>query len=134
MALFILENFKKSKEQTSYDIIAAAAKIIKSDIREMTCNKSQYPSLKDMGSIVHAWSGCNSTSVILGKEKPSFLNLVRMSPDIQFASEIMSDFWAARNEVGEAAIQIFIKLYGGKKNCSLQKIRLVSLHLNTYIT
>ena len=29
MASFILENFKKSKEQTSYDIIAAAAKIIK---------------------------------------------------------------------------------------------------------
>ena len=34
MASFILENFKKSEEQTSYDIIAAAAKIIKSDIRE----------------------------------------------------------------------------------------------------
>ena len=83
---------------------------------------------------VHAWSGCDSTSAILGKGKPSFLNLVRTSPDIQSASEILSDFWAARNEVGEAAIQMFIKLYGGKKNCLLQKIRLVSLHLNTYLT
>ena len=96
--------------------------------------QSQCSDVKEHLLFVHAWSGCDSTSAILGKGKPSFLNLVRTSPDIQSASEIMSDFWAARNEVGEAAIQIFIKLYGGKKNCSLQKIRLVSLHLNTYLT
>ena len=58
---------------------------------------------------------------ILGKGKPSLLNFVRTSPDIQSTSEIMSDFWAARNKVGEAAIQIFIKLYGGKKTAHCKK-------------
>ena len=64
--------------------------------------------MKEHLLFVHVWSGCDSTSVILGKENHAFL--VRTRTDIQSASEIMSDFLAARNEVGEAAIQIFIKL------------------------
>ena len=90
--------------------------------------QSQLSDMKDHLLFVHAWSGCDSTSAILGKGKPTFFNLVKKDPIIQSASETMSDFWAARNEVGEAAVNIFIKLYGGKENCSLQKLRLVSLH------
>ena len=88
--------------------------------------------MKEHLLFVHVWSGCDSTSVILGKENHAFL--VRTSSDIQSASEIMSDFLAARNEVGKSAIQISIKLYRGKKYCSLKKVRFVSLHLNTYLT
>ena len=54
MAWFIMENFKKREDQTPNDIIAAAAKIIKSDIRELPCDKSKYPIIDQMDDINYA--------------------------------------------------------------------------------
>ena len=54
MASFILEKFKKTTEQTPNDIIAAAAKIIKSNIREISSDKSEYPALDELGNIDYA--------------------------------------------------------------------------------
>lgn len=54
MAGFILEKFKKMKEQTPNDIITAAAKIIKSDIREIPCDKSEYPSISEISNLEYA--------------------------------------------------------------------------------
>ena len=75
---------------------------------------------------IHAWSGCDSTSAILGKGKPSFLKLVKKSTVVQSASDTMSDYWATK-EVGHAAVKIFTELYGGTTESSLRKMRLVSL-------
>ena len=44
--------------------------------------QSQCSDVKEHLLFVHVWSGCDSTSAILVKGKPSFLNLVRTSPDI----------------------------------------------------
>ena len=49
-----MENFKKREDQTPNDIIAAAAKIIKSDIRELPCDKSKYPIIDQMDDINYA--------------------------------------------------------------------------------
>ena len=72
---------------------------------------------------VHAWSGCDSTSTIFGKGKPSFLNLVRKSEMIQSASRTMTDVWTDQQTIGNAAVGIFVKLYGGNKKSSLRQLR-----------
>ena len=73
---------------------------------------------------IHAWSGCDSTSAILGKGKPSFYNLVKKSSVMQGISDTISDYWATRTEVGQASVKAFIQLYGGKSE-SLRQLRLV---------
>ena len=92
--------------------------------------QSQVSGMKQHLLFVHAWSGCDSTSAILGKGKPSFFQFVEKYPTIQSASEIMSDFWATKNEVEEFAVKIFIQLYGGQDGSSLQKLRLVLLQMD----
>ena len=72
--------------------------------------QSQVSVMKQHLLFVHAWSGCNSTSAILGKGKPSFFQFVEKYPTIQSASEIMSDFWGTKNEVEEFAVKTFIQL------------------------
>ena len=42
MASFLLNKLREMKKQTSIDIVTTAAKIIKSDLRVLTCNKSDY--------------------------------------------------------------------------------------------
>ena len=49
-----MEDFKKKKEQTPLDVIIAAAKIIKSDIRELPCDKNKYPFIDKMEDIEYA--------------------------------------------------------------------------------
>ena len=54
MAWFILNDFKRKEDQSPNDVIAAAAKIIKSDIRELSCDKSKYPEIDKMHDIDYA--------------------------------------------------------------------------------
>ena len=51
---FIMSEFKKIQSQTSLDIITAAAKMIKNDIRVMPCDKKKYPDISRMQDIKHA--------------------------------------------------------------------------------
>ena len=62
-----------------------------------------------------------------GKGSRAFFNLLKST---QSASEIMSDFWATKNEVEEFAVKTFIQLYGGQDGSSLQKLRLVLLQMD----
>ena len=71
----------------------------------------------------------NSTSSILGKGKPSFMKMVQISKDTQIASEIMTDYWATEEKVGEAAVKISLEMYGGTKDYSLRKWRYILLKL-----
>ena len=47
MAAWVLEDFKKKSHQGAIDVITAAAKIIKSDIREIPVDKSSLEDLND---------------------------------------------------------------------------------------
>ena len=87
----------------------------------------QVTDLKKHLLFIHAWSGCDSTSAILCKGKPSFLKLVKKSAVVQSASDTISDYWATQEEVGYAAVKIFTKLYFGTTESSLSKMRLVSI-------
>ena len=48
---FIMNEFKKIRMQTPLDIINAAARIIKSDIRNLPCNKKEYPVISKMDDL-----------------------------------------------------------------------------------
>ena len=51
------------------------------------------------------------------------MKMVQKSKDIQTASEIIADYWAIEEKVGEAAVKIFLEIYGGTKDSSLRKLR-----------
>ena len=51
MSSFFMAEFMKKKNKTSSDMIIAAAKIIKSDIREMPKDKTVYPSLLEIRDV-----------------------------------------------------------------------------------
>ena len=41
----------------------------------------------------------------------------------------MTDYWATEEKVGEAAVKIFLEMYGGTKDSSLRKSRYALLKL-----
>eukprot|EP00111_Clytia_hemisphaerica_P015002 TCONS_00044152-protein len=51
MSKFFMEEFMRMKERTPVDLITAALKIVKSDIREMPIDKTFYPSLFEMRNL-----------------------------------------------------------------------------------
>ena len=57
------------------------------------------------------------------------MKMVQKSKDTQIASEIMTDYWATEEKVGEAAVKIFLEMYGGTKDYSLRKSRYILLKL-----
>lgn len=72
---------------------------------------------------VHAVSGCDTTSAPFGKGKTTVLNLVKGSERLKEISDTMNDVWADQIEIKEASIRMFVRLYGGKKQDTLKKLR-----------
>ena len=77
-------------------------------------------SLGKYWSIKHA-----SKKVEDAKEHLLFLNLnlVRKSKNIQAASRKMTYVWADQVTIGNVAVEIFVEIYGGKKQSSLRQLR-----------
>ena len=71
---------------------------------------------------MHAWTGCDSTSATFGKGKPTFTKLQKKLWKLQNVSDIMNDYWATENDVGEAAVVAFIEIYGGSLESNLTKL------------
>ena len=66
---------------------------------------------------IHAWSGCDTTSSIFNKGKPSFLNLVKKSVVVREAGRIFYSLSSTKDDIAEAGY-IFKLLYGGKSEDS----------------
>ena len=71
---------------------------------------------------MHAWSGCDTTSAIYGKGKPSFLKMVQKSEDLQSSSKEMNNYWATQEEISEAAESVFKIVYGEKFKFDRNKV------------
>ena len=69
---YIFNNFKTSNNQSPTDIIEASAKIIKSDIRAIDCDKSTYPKIEQMADIEYAKQGVPGSLLL-------FLKLLTLS-------------------------------------------------------
>ena len=92
MAAWVLEDFKKKSQQSTVDVITAAAKIIKSDIREIPVDKSAYPSFEDMSQTDYEkkWVP-ESLQIFLGHLFPSKLKQLNFGQCIAQA-DIVSNF------------------------------------------
>ena len=87
--------------------------------------ESQKPlaNVKECILFIHAWFGCDSTSSIFGKVKPSCFILVSKSQSMQRIAKIMSDQSATLEEVADVSIKAFKEQYGGKSSESLTRMR-----------
>ena len=81
--------------------------------------------IKDDLLFLHAWSGCDTTSSIFGKDKGNFVTILRKSPSLKETSAIIYHVWSSQNEVGEASIAAFKILYGGNENALLNLLRYI---------
>ena len=73
--------------------------------------------------LIHAMSGCDTTSAPYGKGKISFMNLVNKSEMLKDISDTMNDVWADQAEIGIASIATFTMMYGERKSDTLKRIR-----------
>ena len=72
---------------------------------------------------VHAWSGCDTTSATFGQGKTALLKKIKNSNKLQQISCLMSNTDAPPEQIGKAVNQVFIYMYGGKQEDSLNKLR-----------
>ena len=61
------------------------------------------------------------------------MKMVQKSDNVQFASEVMCDYQATKEEIREASIKIFVEMYGGTKDCLLTKLHLFYIS-NPFLT
>ena len=73
--------------------------------------------------VLHAFTGCNTTSAIYAKGiimlKTSFLKKIVASNEIRDAMEVISNPWAKPFEVGDAKQKLFLNMYDGTGNDNL---------------
>ena len=82
----------------------------------------QFIDVKEHLLLIHAMTGCDTTSAPFGKGKKSFLNLLLKSKYLQERSAIMSDIWEEKQEIGDTSIKAFIMIYGGNKEDTLASL------------
>ena len=76
--------------------------------------------------VIHAFSGCDTTSGIFEKSNTSILKLIEKSPEAQARATKFLVKGISQEEVGNAGIELFVLLYGGKIGDSLQILRYAS--------
>ena len=72
---------------------------------------------------IHAFGGCDTTSAIRDKGKGAILRLIQKSKKAQQLSAVFNKPLASQAEIGIVGINLFILLYGGKNEDSLQSLR-----------
>ena len=72
---------------------------------------------------IHSWSGYNTTSATFGHGKINLLKKIQVSEEVQQISVLMSDSHMTADEIGKAGIRLFVILFGGKPNVSLNVLR-----------
>ena len=72
---------------------------------------------------MHAWSGCDTTSVTYGQGKVGLLKKIKQSKEVQLIADLMMDNNATVEQVGEADVSLFVIVFGGKQSDSLTTLR-----------
>ena len=83
---------------------------------------SKSENIKQHLLFVHVWSGCDTVSSAFGKGETKLAENIT-DDEWQQLSEVISSPWSNKAEVGDASIEAFILLYGGKKGTTLAKLR-----------
>lgn len=72
---------------------------------------------------IHAWSGCDTTSATFGQGKTNLLKKLKESEEVQKISLLISDPVMTAEQIVKAGVQLFIIMYGGKQEDSLNTLR-----------
>ena len=73
--------------------------------------------------VLHAWTGCDTTSATHSKGKTSLLKKLEASPHLRNLMDVLSDTNADQTKVSVAGIALFVKLYS--RNDTLSKLRYI---------
>ena len=73
--------------------------------------------------LIHAWSGCDTTSATFGHGKMYLMKMLNRVPEVQNFSTIVSDRDTPADEVGYAGLRLFGLLHGGTKTDTLTSLR-----------
>ena len=90
-------------------------------ICDIICKVGQV--ITDNILFLHAWSGCDTTSATFGHGKTTLLKKIKESGELQQISSLMYDPDATAEQIGKAGNRLFIILYGGKQEDSLNRLR-----------
>ena len=74
---------------------------------------------------IHAWSGCDTTSATFGQGKTNLMKKIQTSEEVQQISLLMGDPCMTADEIGKAGVRLFVILFGGKHEDSLNFLRYV---------
>jgi hypothetical protein len=74
---------------------------------------------------IHAWGGCDTTSAIFGHGKTKIMKLAEKSVCVRKALQVIQKVDATENEVISSGQDIFVAVYGGRKDESLNRLRYV---------
>ena len=74
---------------------------------------------------MHAWSGCDTTSATFGQGKTNLVKKIKASEEVQQISLLMGDPCLTAEEIGKASVRLFVILFGGKQEDSLNFLRYV---------
>ena len=88
----------------------------------ITDASSRSENIKQHLLFVYAWSGCDTISSTFGKRKTKLAENIT-DEKWQQLSEVISSPWGKQAEVGDASIEAFTLLYGGKKGTTIAKLR-----------
>ena len=94
------------------------------NIRELI--EQMHPIVLKHILFIHALGGCDSTSAIFGKGKTSILLKLQSSAEIQLLSCVFEDYSSSQLQISQAGIRIFVIIYGGSENETLNRLRYVS--------
>ena len=73
--------------------------------------------------LIHAFTGCDTTSAIHDKGKSVLKKLLENSNEAQTSAMVFLDPDATKDDIGEAGIRLFVLLYGGKPGDKLADLR-----------
>ena len=74
---------------------------------------------------IHAWSGCDTTSATFGQGKTNLVKKIQAHEEVQHISSLMTNPCSTAEEIGKAGVHLFVVLFGGKQNDSLNFLRYV---------
>ena len=81
------------------------------------------PQVKKNILFVHAFGGCDTTSGIHEKGKSSVAKLLAKSKEAQELANIFLQSNMSQDQIGRAGVNVFVLLYGGNSNDTLESIR-----------
>ena len=93
------------------------------DIRSVVSKQNQ--SILENLLAIHAWSGCDTTSATYGHGKTKILKLAEKNESVRQCLKVIENIDATQNEVTKSGHDLFVAIYGGRKDDSLNHLRFV---------